>query len=134
MFLNLSYAIRFAVKQLIGDGNNEGLIPKIYNEPGRILRIIGDDDSEEMIGIGSKDEDVDPKMLEQDDFAGVYDLGLGLYDVVADVGQAFGSQRQEAFNSLMQVIQSQPRSSQDNRRYRIQIRRHPWGNGVVEAV
>ena len=106
--LNLSHAIRFAVKQLIGDGNNEGLIPKIYNEPGRILRIIGEDDSEEMIGIGSKDEDVDPKMLEQDDFAGVYDLGLGLYDVVADVGQAFGSQRQEAFNSLMQVIQSNP--------------------------
>ena len=106
--LNLSHAIRFAVKQLIGDGNNEGLIPKIYNDPGRILRIIGEDDSEEMIGIGSKEEDVDPKMLAQDDFAGVYDLGLGLYDVVADVGQAFGSQRQEAFNSLMQVIQSNP--------------------------
>ena len=106
--LNLSHAILFAVKQLIGDGNNEGLIPKIYNEPGRILRIIGDDDSEEMIGIGSKEEDVDQKIRDQDEFAGVYDLGLGLYDVIADVGQAFGSQRQEAFNSLMQVIQSNP--------------------------
>ena len=106
--LNLSYAILFAIKQLIGDGNNEGLIRRIYSEPGRIMRILGEDDSEEVIGLGSKDEDVDPKIRAQDDFAGVYDLGVGLYDVVADVGQAFGSQRQEAFNSLMQVIQSNP--------------------------
>ena len=106
--LNLSYAIRFAVKQLIGDGNNEGLIPKIYHESGRIMRIIGEDDSEEMIGIGENDEAVNAEMRERDEFAGVYDLGVGLYDVVADVGQAFGSQRQEAFNSLMQVIQSNP--------------------------
>ena len=106
--INLSHAIRFAVKQLIGDGNHEGLIQKIYHEPGRILRIIGEDDAEEMIGLGSKDEDVPQGIRGQDDFKGVYDLGVGLYDVVADVGQAFGSQRQEAFNSLMQVIQSNP--------------------------
>ena len=106
--LNLSHAILFAIKQLIGDGNNEGLISKIYSEPGRIMRILGEDDSEEVIGLGSDEENIDPKIREQEDFAGVYDLGVGLYDVVADVGQAFGSQRQEAFNSLMQVIQSNP--------------------------
>ena len=107
--LNFARSIRFAVKQLIGDGQDPGLIQMIYNEPGRILRIIGDDDEEKMVVLGKSEKDLpDQKLKEQPDFAGIHDLSMGLFDVSADVGHAFSTQREAAFEALGQVLQSQP--------------------------
>ena len=107
--LNFARSIRFAIQQLVGDGENQGLIQTIYNEPGRIMRIIGEDDVEKMFVIGKNEEDLPDKTLkEKSDFSGVYDIGAGLYDVVADVGQAFSTQRQEAFAAISQIFQSAP--------------------------
>ena len=107
--LNFARTVRFAVKQLIGDGQNPGLIQKIYNEPGRIMRIVGEDDVQKMIVLGSGDDDLpDKKMKDQPDFAGIFDLSLGLYDVTADVGQAFSTQREAAFAAISQIFQSAP--------------------------
>ena len=52
--LNFARTIRFAVKQLVGDGENKGLIQTIYNEPGRIIRIIGEDEVEKMVMLGKQ--------------------------------------------------------------------------------
>ena len=107
---NFARSIRFSVKMLVGDGINRGLIPIIYNEPGRIMRILGEDESVKRMAIGKKeDEGKIPKdVRDADDWDGVYDIGLGLYDVAADIGNALGTQRREAFEGLLQVLQSSP--------------------------
>ena len=107
--LNFARSVRAAVKQLIGDGQDPGLIQLIYTEPGRILRIIGEDDAQKMIVLGKGDSDLpDQKIKEQPDFAGIHDLSTGLYDVSADVGQAFSTQREAAFAAISQIFQSAP--------------------------
>ena len=106
--LNFARSIRFAVKQLVGDGNFEGLIQKIYNEPGRILRIIGADETEQMMAVGKDDKKIPAAVKQSDDYAGVFDIGVGLYDVAVDIGQAFSTQRKEAFEAMGQIFQSQP--------------------------
>ena len=35
-------------------------------------------------------------------------MGVGLYDVAVDIGQAFSTQRREAFEAMGQIFQSQP--------------------------
>ena len=106
--LNFARAIRFAVRQLVGDGLYEGLIQKIYSEPGRILRIIGDEENEQMMAVGKDDKKIPKAIRESEDYAGVFDLGVGLYDVAVDIGQAFSTQRREAFEAMGQIFQSQP--------------------------
>ena len=109
LVLNFARSVRFAVKQLVGDGLNPGLIQLIYNEPGRILRIIGDEDVQQMIVLGKSEEDLpDQEIKDQPDFAGIFDLSMGLYDVSADVGHAFSTQREAAFDAIGQVFQSSP--------------------------
>ena len=106
--LNFARSIRFAARQLVGDGMYEGLIQKIYSEPGRILRIIGDEENEQMMAVGQDEKKVPKEIIESDDYAGVFDLGVGLYDVAVDIGQAFSTQRREAFEAMGQIFQSQP--------------------------
>ena len=106
--LNFSRSVRFAVKQLVGDGSSPGLIQKIYHEAGRIIRILGEDDIEKMVAIGKTDGAVPAQVKERPEFGGMFDPAVGLYDVVADVGQAFSSQRQEAFAAISQIFQSSP--------------------------
>lgn len=109
LVLNFARSVRAAVKQLIGDGQDPGLIQLIYHEPGRILRIIGEDDAQKLIVLGKGDEDLpDQKLKEQPDFEGIIDLTTGLYDVSAGVGQAFSTQREAAFAAISQIFQSSP--------------------------
>ena len=106
--LNFARALRFCVRQLVGDGENQGLIQKIYHEDGRIMRIIGEDTVEQQIGLGKDKKRIPEAVSSAKDFAGVFDIGVGLYDVEADSGQAFGTQRQEAFAAMSQIFQSDP--------------------------
>ena len=109
LVLNFARSVRAAVKQLIGDGQHPGLIQTVYSEPGRILRILGEDDAQKMIVLGKGDEDLpDQKIKDQPDFDGIHDLSTGLYDVSADVGQAFSTQREAAFAAISQIFQSAP--------------------------
>lgn len=106
--LNFARSIRYAAKQLIGDGENQGLIQIIYNEPGRIIRIIGEDSIEKMFALGKEKDVPDKNVTGMKDFAGFHDITAGLYDLATDVGQAFSTQRQEAFAAISQIFQSQP--------------------------
>lgn len=84
------------------------MIPRVYSER-LIARIIGEDDEERNVPINQ------PYMM-QDGIEvpakgaaeGIYDLGLGKYDVVCDVGASYSSKRQETADKLIQLITAQP--------------------------
>jgi hypothetical protein len=80
------------------------LIPKIYDTP-RMLRILGEDGSEKMMTVNQPVE-------ERDEFGQnvirVYDLTVGRYDLIVAAGPSYSTRRQEAADSMMQMVQSNP--------------------------
>ena len=83
-------------------------IPAIYDTP-RVVRIIGEDGTEEMRQVNQpvieKDEQGNP--VER-----IYDLGLGTYDVVCAAGPSYSTQRQEAAASMQAILQAAPQLMQ----------------------
>jgi Phage P22-like portal protein len=77
------------------------LIPKIYDRE-RVMRIIGDDGKPEMITINqmSQDENGVTKVLN--------DVTVGEYDVVMETGPGYNSKRQEAVDSMVQMLSVDP--------------------------
>jgi len=88
------------------------LIPKIYTG-ARIARIIGEDGLPKMAPINqpyakNDNGDLVPAIngVEQQ---GRYQLDLGKYDVVVDVGSSYSTRREEAVNSMLEVANIDPR-------------------------
>jgi hypothetical protein len=77
------------------------LIPKIYDKE-RVMRIIGYDNQPEMVTINQRavDESGAEKILN--------DVTVGEYDVYMDTGPGYQSKRQEAVESMIPLIQSNP--------------------------
>jgi hypothetical protein len=77
------------------------LIPKIYDRE-RVMRIIGDDGKPEIITINqrSQDEMGVEKVLN--------DVTVGEYDVVMETGPGYNSKRQEAVDSMVQMLAVDP--------------------------
>jgi hypothetical protein len=100
---NLAIAIRGTGKILID------LIPKIYDTP-RILRIMGEDGEEKHVQLDPKANAAfqEHKAEETDIIAGIFNPNIGRYDVEADVGPAYATRRQEAFNAITQILTSAP--------------------------
>lgn len=104
---NLAVGIRFTGKILID------LIPKIYDTP-RVIRIIGEDGEESHVQLDPQaaqahqiKEKVDA-INTQHDVAAIFNPNVGRYDVMAEVGPAYQTRRQEAFEAITQVIQKAP--------------------------
>ena len=100
---NLARAIRHVTRQCID------LIPKIY-DTARIARIIGMDGEVTMARIDPmqpepvrKLEDEQGNVIEK-----IYNPSIGKYDVVAVTGPAYATKRQEAAESMSQVLQGNP--------------------------
>ena len=88
------------------------LIPKVYDVP-RVLHALGIDGSELKVAVapgaqqaiqkvqpyGDEAEQIDPAKI-----AAVLNPNVGRYEVISDVGPAYGTQRQEAFNALGQMM------------------------------
>jgi hypothetical protein len=98
---NLSRAIR-QVGRIVID-----LIPRIY-DTARVVRILGEDGSEEFARIDPEQEearrdirDVSGQVIER-----IYNPGVGRYDVTVTVGPGYSTKRQEAAEFLTQVVQS----------------------------
>lgn len=88
------------------------LIPKIYSER-KILRIIGDDGEEKTVPVNSPfaiDQETGDKipMASGLEKAGIYELNVGKYDVVADIGASYSSKRQETADKLTQAMGARP--------------------------
>jgi len=77
------------------------LIPKIYDRE-RVMRIIGDDGKPEMVTINEQGQD------EQGVAKILNDVTVGEYDVVMETGPGYNSKRQEAVDSMVQMLSVDP--------------------------
>ena len=81
------------------------LIPKIYDRE-RVMRIIGDDGKPELVTINQRGQD------EQGVSKVLNDVTVGEYDVVMDTGPGYNSKRQEAADTMTQLLQVDPQLMQ----------------------
>lgn len=100
---NLSLAIRFTGKILID------LIPKVYDTQ-RVIRIMGEDGVETQVEVNPQAQQA---YLEQrselnDTIKAIFNPNVGKYDVEADIGPAYATKRQEAFNAFMEISRGNP--------------------------
>lgn len=85
------------------------IVPRIYSTR-KIARIMGEDDEARNVPINQpyvKEGGIE-RPASRDKAQGIYDLGVGKYDVVCDVGAAYSSQRQETADKLIQLIDAKP--------------------------
>ena len=76
------------------------LIPRIYDRPGRVARIIGDEGDERQVRLNEETTDKGIRRI--------YALGAGTYDVAIDVGPSFQTKRQEAAESMLEFVRVFP--------------------------
>lgn len=93
---NLSKSIAHAGRVLVD------LIPKIYDTP-RVVRVLGLDGTTENVQLNAQTE---YKGVQR-----VFDMNVGKYDVVSEVGPAFTTQRQEAAEQMTELIRSFPQAA-----------------------
>lgn len=94
---NLARAIRYTGRILID------LIPKIY-DTARVVRIIGDDGSEDFASIDPTQDQAVREEPNGDDVKLIYNPSVGRYDVTIEVGPNYETRRQEAYNALTQIM------------------------------
>ena len=107
---NMSRAIRHAGIVILD------LIPHIYSQD-RILRIIGQDEQPQTVRVNapfqSKEEMLPDHAKDQmEAINSVYDLRVGKYDVVVKAGPSYTTQREEARNSMIALLQAFPQAAQ----------------------
>jgi hypothetical protein len=108
---NLSRAIRHTGRIILD------LIPHVYNQE-RIVRVIGEDGTEEAIPINrpltpeenqKRQAEQQHDMQEQAEMVQtIFDLTLGKYDLTVTSGPSFTTRREEAATSMHQFIQAFP--------------------------
>ncbi|MCH5375146.1 MAG: hypothetical protein JJ992_14330, partial [Planctomycetes bacterium] len=97
---NLKRALEYAGRQLVE------IIPKIYDSE-RIVRILGEDDSEYFVPLNAAagyDQNGDPIY--------VNDISQGRYDVRVKIGPSYSTKRTEAAESMYQFMQAYPPAAQ----------------------
>lgn len=104
---HLAGGIRFLGRILIDQ------IPFVYDTP-RVLRILGEDGTEEHVKLDPtaekpvQDWQDDPNDITPETVARVFNPKIGKYAVQADIGPAFATRRQEAFNAISQILKQAP--------------------------
>lgn len=107
---NLSRAIRHAGRILVD------LIPKVYSGE-RVIRVIGEDESNEMVPIN---QPLPPEYIQkmqqkaQDqarEVVQIYDLANGKYDVTVQAGPSYTTKRQESAEQMMNFLQAFPQAT-----------------------
>jgi hypothetical protein len=101
---NLSRAIRHLTRQIVD------LIPKIYDTQ-RIARIIGLDGETDMAMIDPTQQEPVRKIVDQQTGAvikKIYNPSIGKYDVCVTTGPSYMTKRQEAAESMAQILQANP--------------------------
>lgn len=100
---NLAIGIRFTGKILID------LIPKIYDTP-RVLRIMGEDGTPKEVSLDPQANKAyfEQKAQQGEEVKLIFNPNVGKYDVEADVGPAYATRREEAFNAFSQIAAQNP--------------------------
>lgn len=103
---NVARAIKFTGKILVD------LIPRIYDTE-RVVRILGEDGSEDKAHINPEQEQSVTEQQGQDGkLKSIYNLDVGRYDVIVSVGPSYGTKRQEAFQALTELSSRNPQLMQ----------------------
>lgn len=84
------------------------IIPKYYDTQ-RVIRILGEDGSQEFAKIDpTQEEAVSEYRDEENEVNKIYNLGVGKYDVIATSGASFATKREEGAEFLTTLAQSNP--------------------------
>jgi hypothetical protein len=98
---NLARAIRYAGRVLVD------IIPSVYS-PRETIRILGEDQAEKVINLTQTEPgEVNPETGERE----LYNLGIGKYDVTVKTGPSYGTQREEARETLIEIMRNVPGSA-----------------------
>lgn len=76
------------------------VMPLVYNDPGRVLRIVHEDGAEQRVTVNQ------PHTDEETGLAQFYDLAAGTYDVEVTTGPGFATQRKEALANLTDLAKT----------------------------
>jgi hypothetical protein len=102
---NLARAIRYTTRQIVD------LIPKIYDTQ-RIARIINMDGETSMVKIDPTQPEPVKKITDPNNpdivIDKIYNPSVGKYDVVVTTGPSYMTKRQEALESMAQILQANP--------------------------
>lgn len=98
---NLARGIRHGGRILID------LIPKVYTEE-RMIRILGEDGNAQNVKLGQPQPTTEQTPGKPKKFDGVYDLGVGKYDLMVDTGPSYTTRRVETREEIMALIQAAP--------------------------
>ncbi len=100
---NLGRAIRYIGRQLVD------MIPKIYDTQ-RIARIIGEDGEPETVKMNPLQQEPVKEIIDEegDVIERIYNPGVGKYDVRVVTGPSYATKRQEALESMAQLLQGNP--------------------------
>ena len=100
---NLARAIRHIGRQLVD------LIPKIYDTQ-RIARIVGEDGESDMVKINPMQPEPVRKIVDEEGntIDKIYNPAVGKYDVRVVTGPGYATKRQEALESMAQLLQGNP--------------------------
>ena len=97
---NLSVAVRHTGRILVD------LIPYTYDTP-RIQRILGEDGVAKMMQLDPNHQGP-PLDIRTNQYEGVFNPGVGQYDVEVATGPSYTTKRQEAAESMAQILQGNP--------------------------
>jgi hypothetical protein len=100
---NLARAVRHITRQIIG------LVPKIYDTQ-RVARIMGEDGEPDSAKIDPMQQEPVKKIVDQNgiEIDRIYNPGVGTYDVMVTTGPSYMTKRQEALESMGQLLQGNP--------------------------
>lgn len=101
---NLARAVRNCGRQIVD------LIPKIYDTQ-RIARIVGQEGDTEMVKLNPMQDKPVNEIRDQQTNAineTIYNLSIGKYDVMVTTGPSYMTKRQEAADSMAQILQGNP--------------------------
>ena len=102
---NLARAIRYTTRQIVD------LIPKIYDTQ-RVARIINLDGETSMVKIDPTQPEPMKKITDPNNpsivIDKIYNPSVGKYDVVVTTGPSYMTKRQEALESMAQLLQANP--------------------------
>lgn len=93
---NLSRAMRYAGRVIID------LLPSVYDSK-RIIRVIGEDESNKQVTINDEYEDNGVMKL--------HDLTIGKYDVTVQTGPSYTTKREESSGQMMEMLRVFPQAA-----------------------
>ena len=99
---NLSRAIRYAGRVLVD------IIPAVYS-PQSTIRILGEDSKDKVVQLTQEDGGSKQPGINEEDR--LYNISVGHYDVSVATGPSFSTQREEARETLTEIMRNVPSSA-----------------------